>query len=343
MSQARIVQANHPLLGMPVERTDYDSPWKEILETYFKEFMAFFFPVAHGEIDWGKGCEFLDKELQQIVREAEVGKRLVDKLVKVWTTFGDEIWVLIHIEVQSQYESGFEQRMFTYHTRIHDLYNRPVASFAILADENPNCRPSSYQSDLWGSRTSFQFAAVKLLDYRQNWDRIEASDNPFSTVVMAHLKTLETKDDVIERQRWKLSLAKRLYQQGYDRQSVINLLRFIDWLVYLPKVLEEDFWNSLMTYQEEQKMQYVMSIERFAEERGIKKGIEQGVKKGIEQERRTLIFRLLNRKFGTLSDEIRVRIQGLSMNQLEKLGEALLDFDGLVDLEDWFERGGQQG
>ena len=320
---------------MPVERTDYDSPWKEILETYFKEFMAFFFPVAHGEIDWGKGYEFLDKELQQIVREAEVGKRLVDKLVKVWTTFGDEIWVLIHIEVQSQYESGFEQRMFTYHTRIRDLYNRPVASFAILADENPNWRPSSYQSDLWGSRTSFQFATVKLLDYRQNWDRIEASDNPFSTVVMAHLKTLETKDDVIERQRWQLSLAQRLYQQGYDRQSVINLLRFIDWLVYLPKVLEEDFWNSLMTYQEEQKMQYVMSIERFAEERGIKKG--------IEQERRTLIFRLLNRKFGTLSDEIRVRIQGLSMNQLEKLGEALLDFDGLVDLEDWFEREGQQG
>ena len=52
---------------------------------------------------------------------------------------------------------------------------------------------------------------------------------------MAHLKTLDTKDDVNERQRWKLSLAKRLYQRGYDRQSVINLLRFIDWLVYFPE------------------------------------------------------------------------------------------------------------
>ena len=152
-----------------------------------------------------------------------------------------------------------------------------------------------------------------------------------SFLVMAHLKTLETKDDVIERQRWKLSLAKRLYQRGYDRQSVINLLRFIDWLVYLPKTLEEDFWSSLMTYQEEQKMQYVMSIERFAEERGI------------EKERKALILRLLNRKFRTLSNEIRVRIQGLSMNQLEELGEALLDFDGLVDLEDWLERKGQKG
>ena len=121
---------------MAVERTDYDSPWKDILEAYFEEFMSFFFPVAHGEIDWRKDYEFLDKELQQIVRGAEVGKRLVDKLVKVWTPWGDEIWVLIHIEVQSQYESSFAQRMYTYHTRIHDLYNRPVASFAILADDN---------------------------------------------------------------------------------------------------------------------------------------------------------------------------------------------------------------
>ena len=120
------------------------------------------------------------------------------------------------------------------------------------------------------------------------------------------------------------------YQRGYDRQSVINLLRFIDWLVYLPKALEQDFWSSLMTYQEEQKMQYVMSIERFAEERGIKQGIEQG--------QVALVLRQLDRKFGTLSDEIRVRIQGLSMNQLEGLGEALLDFVRLVDLEDWLER-----
>ena len=57
---------------MTAERTDYDSPWKEILEIYFEEFIAFFFPVAHSEIDWRKGHEFLDKELQQIVREAEV-------------------------------------------------------------------------------------------------------------------------------------------------------------------------------------------------------------------------------------------------------------------------------
>jgi hypothetical protein len=34
-----------------------------------------------------------------VVREAEVGRRYVDKLVKVWTQGGVECWVLIHVEV----------------------------------------------------------------------------------------------------------------------------------------------------------------------------------------------------------------------------------------------------
>ena len=120
---------------MADRRIDFDSPWKEILETYFKEFMVFFFPAANAEIAWEKGYEFLDKELQQVIREAEVGKRLVDKLVKVWTQEGEQIWVLIHIEVQSQPELGFAERMFIYHYRIRELYNCPVASFAVLGDD----------------------------------------------------------------------------------------------------------------------------------------------------------------------------------------------------------------
>ena len=62
---------------------DYDSPWKKILEAYFQEFMVFFFPAAAEEIDWSRGYAFLDKELQQIVHDAELGKRLADKLVQV--------------------------------------------------------------------------------------------------------------------------------------------------------------------------------------------------------------------------------------------------------------------
>ncbi len=55
---------------MTEKRDEYDSPWKQLLERFFPEFMAFFFPDAHGEIDWEAGYEFLDKELARVVRDA---------------------------------------------------------------------------------------------------------------------------------------------------------------------------------------------------------------------------------------------------------------------------------
>ena len=107
---------------------DYDSPWKEILEGYFPDFMAFFFPQAHRDIDWPKGYESLDKELQQIVRDAELGKRLADKLMKVWRLDGEAQIVIIHTEIQAGHDPAFAKRMYTYNYRLFDRYDRPVVS-----------------------------------------------------------------------------------------------------------------------------------------------------------------------------------------------------------------------
>jgi hypothetical protein len=92
--------------------TDYDSPWKDILDGYFAEFMAFFFPAIHEDIDWSRGYESLDTELQQIVREAETGRRLADKLMKVWRRSGTEQVVLVHVDVQGDRKIDFPQRMY---------------------------------------------------------------------------------------------------------------------------------------------------------------------------------------------------------------------------------------
>jgi predicted DNA-binding ribbon-helix-helix protein len=319
---------------MTTERNDFDSPWKEIIETYFKEFIAFFFPQTHSDINWQRGYEFLDKELQKIAREAEVGRRITDKLVKVWTLAGLEVWVLIHIEVQSQYQTDFAERMYVYHYRLRDYYNHPVASFAILGDDSPTWRPNQFEIKLWGCENTFHFPIVKLLDYSQQWADLETSTNPFAIVVMAHLKTVETRNDVSSRQQWKLTLAKRLYQRDYKRQDVINLFRFIDWLIVLPEDLETVFWRDISTYQEENHMKYVMSIERIAEKRGREQGIEQG----MLRERKAMILRLLTRKLGNLPTETIDQIQALSLSQLEDLLETLLElgtFEDLEDLTDW--------
>ena len=52
--------------------SDFDSPWKEALDHYFPAFLDFFFPNIHADIDWSRDYEMLDKELQQVVRTAEL-------------------------------------------------------------------------------------------------------------------------------------------------------------------------------------------------------------------------------------------------------------------------------
>lgn len=247
---------------------NYDAPWKEALERYFEQFLAFFFPQIHAEIDWQRGYESLDSEFQQVVRDAEIGKRFVDKLVKVWQRDGTEAWVLIHVEIQSQYDADFARRMFTYSYRIFDRYNREVVSLAVLGDDEPSWRPTAYRSELWGCQVSIEFPIVKLLDFESQWQRLEQSLNPFAMLVRAHLRTQSTTGDANGRLAWKLRLIQGMQGLGYSEDTILELFRFIDLMMALPPELDQVFDAEIRRYGAENAMPYLSTIERFAIERG---------------------------------------------------------------------------
>ncbi len=63
--------------------------------------------------------------------------------------------------------------------------------------------------------------------------------------------------------------------------------------------------------------------------------LKQGLQQGRQEGESTLLLRLLQRRFGNVDEAMRDRICALSIEQLELLGEALLDFTQLTDLERW--------
>ena len=125
---------------------------------HFPEFMAFYFPQAHAQIDWSLPHVFLDQELAALSADAELGKRLLDKLVSVRKLDGDEQWVLVHLEVQGWRDADFAERMFIYNYRVYDRYRHPVASMALLTDENRHWRPTGFG---WAARCSLIFRSQK--------------------------------------------------------------------------------------------------------------------------------------------------------------------------------------
>ena len=65
-------------------------------------------------------------------------------------------------------------------------------------------------------------------------------------------------------------------------------------------------------------------------------GLYEGLQEGLQKEKR-LIIRLLNRRVGEIDSLLIQKIQELSVEKLEELGEALLDFTSVTDLETWLE------
>ncbi|NOQ35867.1 MAG: hypothetical protein GQ569_08225 [Methylococcaceae bacterium] len=315
---------------------DYDSPWKEALEAYFPQFMQLLFTKAHTEIDWTKPHEFLDTELQKIVRDADSGRKHTDKLVKVYLKSGELIWVLIHIEIQGKTDAAFNERMYRYHYRLLDRYpKRKIASFAVLTNQQ-NCKSlGCYQQQLWKTQLKFDFPVLNLQSWRDKIEELENCNNPFSLVILAQLIAHNAENNQQKLNR-KFQLIRLLYRRGYQRQQILDLLRFIDWMILLPKELELQLRYEITRIEEEEKMAYVTSFERLAKEEGEALGETKGEIRGeirgeIKGEAQTLL-KLFKLKFGSISQSIEDKVNNAEKAQLDQWVEKILTADSIESL-----------
>ena len=309
-----MVEQDERIVSMETFNDNYDSPWKEAVEHYFPEFIEFYFPGAYAQIDWSKEHVFLDQELRAVVQDAELGKRFVDKLVRVTLLNGDEKWIYIHIEVQGTRQAEFAKRMFVYNYRIYDRYDKPVASMAVLADEHPNWRPDYFSYGVLGSETSIRFPIAKLTDYHDKVNELLATDNSFAIVTATHILTQRTRKNDQERYQAKRLLVRLLYQRKWDKQRVIDLFGVIDWMMRLPEELEQQLWQEIEIFEENEKMQYVTSVERI----GIAKGRQEGLQEGLLKGEAKMLGLMLGHRFGDLSDAVVNRLKDASEDQLKE-------------------------
>ena len=307
----------------------FDEPWKQIVPALFQPFLEFFAPEVAREIDWSRKPVFLDKELRRIAKGFGRRRRsTADFLVKVWRLDGAEQWLIIHIELQAQKDVNFAERMFLYNVRAYDLYRKPVISLAVLADSDPKWRPAGFEYGLGGSGTSIRYPAVKLLDYQERQEELEADPNPFGLAVLAHLKTQETRDNAENRLQWKVRLARLLFVRRWTREQIEELLQFLDWIMTLPEALENSFEARYTEMEKVETMAETMSpIIRRAQARGIEIG-----KKEALIEAQSLLLRLAAKRLGLPSEASRARVEAIQV-------KSRLDFlcERVFDVETWEE------
>ncbi|MGL5034883.1 MAG: hypothetical protein ACRC6M_13895 [Microcystaceae cyanobacterium] len=291
---------------------NYDESWKEALNEYFDDFLVFFFPEIYQQVNWSIQPQSLDKELQQITASSDAEKCIADKLYQVWLLDDQEIWILIHVEVQSQYDTHFPRRMYTYNYRAFDLYQKPVLSLAILGDDRPNWRPNSFRYGLAGCEVSIKFSTVKLLDYESRWSELESGLNPFAMIVMAHLKTKATTGNPEQRQLWKWSLIRGLYDRGLTRERIIKLFQIIDRMMTLPNPLQQSLDFKIQQFEEQRTMPLLSNMEL--------RGMERGKEIGALQNAHDYIKAVLQVRLGEITSEIETYLMRISdLSVLDKL------------------------
>lgn len=245
--------------------------------------------------------EILGSEFQWLSRENDV-------LVKAYSPTHGEFLILN--ELQLRYNDKLPLRMRAYAALAEEKYSLPTYPVLINILPPPTTVTilDRYESSFLGLEARQDYRVINL------WE-VEAA-----IVFEQSLNAL-------------LPFVPVLKNGGESTvvQRALNQLRGDQQLVELESLLA--FFASFVLGSEvvRQIMRWDMAVLR--ESPWYQEILREG-----EQRERSLILKQLNRRVGALSPEITVQVQALSIDQLEALGEALLDFTQVDELNAWLER-----
>ena len=198
--------------------------------------------------------------------------RPVDVLVQVRLLSGAEQWILLHAEVQSSPEAGFERRVARYHSGLFWVHDQRVITLVVLADLREDWRPGEDLFRVADFESRLRFPTCKLID-RLETDWRDDHSLPVQ-MARAQIEALRTASDPEGRYRAKSRLVRKLYDLGYNAEELRQIFRLIDWMMHLTETLSQRFEQELREFEESLNMPYVTSVERIAEARGEARGAQ---------------------------------------------------------------------
>jgi hypothetical protein len=133
---------------------------------------------------------------------------------------------------------------------------------------------------------------------------------------MAQIRAKATKD-AEKRRAWKFRLMRLMYDRGYERRTIPELFRVIDWMLQLPAALEVAFRHDLYAFEESKQMPYVTTVERA----------------GYHKGEADLLLWQIEKKFGADAiGSVRQRIEAAHDDSLRLWSERILTADTVAEI-----------
>jgi len=222
---------------------------------------------------------------------------------------------ILHLEFQTQPTSNppLPFRMLDYWVRLKRQYWCHVEQVVIFLKYSTS--EAVFTNEFEDVNTRHRYRVIRLWEE----DPTPLLANP-ALLPLATLAKTDSPNALLEQVVAQVDMIEEPRQRGNLSACVAVLagLRFEENLIR--QLFREEIMQESVIYQQI-----------------LQKGLQQGLQQGKQEEASSLIVRQLTRRFGTVNSQNQEQIQALSINQLEELGEALLDFSSVTDLFSWLD------
>ncbi|MGF1567671.1 MAG: DUF4351 domain-containing protein [Nodosilinea sp.] len=317
---------------MPI---DHDRLFKELLTTFFLEFIQLFLPDVLTYLD-PDSLIFLDKE---VFTDVTAGQRYEADLLVQARFQAQPSYFLIHIENQATAQTTFSQRMFRYFARLYEKYDYPVYPVVVFSYDQPRTPGASQFTLEFPDLTVLQFRYRVIQLNQLHWRDFLQQPNPVAAALMAKMQI-----DPADRPKVKAECLRLLVTLRLDPARMQLISGFVD--TYLSLTPEEDaVFNNEISRIEATEQEQVMELVTSWMEKGLEQGLEQGLQRGLEQGLQAgrregelkLLLRLLTQRLGTLPMVLQAQVQGLTEPQIEALIDTLATVTTPEDLASWLD------
>lgn len=254
--------------------TKHDQLYKELINTFFKEFLSAFFPEVHEHLDF-QSIKPISEEVYTDLIEGKT--RRLDIVVETKLKNTDVV-VIVHIEPQSFVQTNFHERMFRYFSLLYNKYRTPIIPIAVF-NYDSNWEKNTYTIE-------FPFSQVLTFDYmtlhlrKKNWRDYIRADNPVAAALLSEMRYKEE-----EKIQVKKEFLRMMTRMELDSAKQRFIYGFFETYLKLSEEEEEELMAEIKKIPEaEEIMELPISYEEKGKEIGKKEVAVEMLKKGLETE-----------------------------------------------------------
>lgn len=284
---------------------DHDRLFKELIQTFFQEFIEAFFPKVYDYIDFSS-VTYLEQEVFTDIVKGE--KRRIDILANVHLK-GEERIVLIHVEPQSSYQKEFHERMFIYCSRLYEKYRKPILPIAVFSYNNDKGVSDTFNID-FPTFSVLQFHYLQLHLIKKNWRSFIHQDNPAAAALLSKMGHTDK-----ERVQVKLEFLRMLSRMELDPAKTALLYGFFETYIKLNEEEERTMREEISNLPEKEASRVLELPNSYFE-----KGLEQGFAKGVEKGTERVVYNMI--KKGFTNEEI-VDITGIRIGKIKEMKQKI--------------------